>query len=56
MKEVRALLAKINITGTPFAENMPATSLHWIIADADEAVTVESMKDGLKIYDNPTAL
>ena len=24
MKEVRALLAKINITGTPFAENMPA--------------------------------
>ena len=26
MKEVRALLAKINITGTPFAENMPAAS------------------------------
>jgi len=23
MKEVRELLAKINITGTPFAENMP---------------------------------
>ncbi len=39
MKEVRELLAKINITGTPFAENMPAASLHWIIADADEAVT-----------------
>lgn len=56
MKEVRALLAKINITGTPFAENMPAASLHWIIADADEAVTVESMKDGLKIYDNPTGV
>ena len=53
MKEVRELLAKINITGTPFAENMPAASLHWMIADADEAVTVESMKDGLKIYDNP---
>ena len=49
MKEVRELLAKINITGTPFAENMPAASLHWMIADADEAVTVESMKDGLKI-------
>ena len=56
MKEVRALLAKINITGTPFAENMPAASLHWIIADADEAVTVESMKDGLKIYDNPAGV
>ena len=56
MKEVRELLAKINITGTPFAENMPAASLHWIIADADEAVTVESMKDGLKIYDNPAGV
>ena len=56
MKEVRELLAKINITGTPFAENMPAASLHWIIADADEAVTVESMKDGLKIYDNPVGV
>lgn len=56
MKEVRALLAKINITGTPFAENMPAASLHWMIADADEAVTVESMKDGLKIYDNPAGV
>ena len=56
MKEVRELLAKINITGTPFAENMPAASLHWMIADADEAVTVESMKDGLKIYDNPAGV
>ena len=56
MKEVRELLAKINITGTPFAENMPAASLHWIIADADEVVTVESMKDGLKIYDNPAGV
>ena len=56
MKEVRELLAKINITGTPFAENMPAASLHWIIADADEAVTVESMRDGLKIYENPAGV
>ena len=30
--------------------------LHWIIADADEAVTVESMKEGLKIYDNPAGV
>jgi choloylglycine hydrolase len=35
---------------------MPAASLHWIIADADEAVTVESMRDGLKIYENPAGV
>ena len=56
MKEVRALLSKINITATPFAENMPAASLHWIIADETEAVTVESMEDGLKVYDNPVGV
>ena len=30
MDEVRALLAKINLVGTPFAEQFPASQLHWI--------------------------
>ena len=43
MDEVRALLAKINLVGTPFAEQFPASQLHWIIADENEAITVESV-------------
>ena len=35
---------------------LPAAQLHWIIADKDEAITVESMKDGLHIYDNPVGV
>ena len=31
---------------------MPVSSLHWIIADENEAITVESVKEGLKVYDN----
>ena len=27
--------------------------LHWIISDRHASITVESVKDGLKIYDNP---
>lgn len=52
VKEAKELLAKINITNTPFSESLPPAQLHWIIADKDEAVTLECMKDGIHIYDN----
>lgn len=53
VKEAKALLAKINLTGTQFSEMMPPAQLHWILADENEAITVESMADGLHIHDNP---
>ncbi len=56
MDEVRALLAKINLVGTPFAEQFPASQLHWIIADENEAITVESVADGLHVYENPVGV
>lgn len=54
--EVRKLLEKINLIDTPFRADMPAAQLHWIIADKDEAITVECMADGLHIYDNPVGV
>lgn len=51
--EVRALLEKINLTNVPFSEELPVAQLHWIIADHHEAITVESVKEGIRIYDNP---
>lgn len=56
VKEVRELLKNINITNEPFSEKFPLAQLHWIIADKNEAITVESMKDGLKVYDNPVGV
>lgn len=56
MKEVRGLLKRINLTGTPFSPQLPAAGLHWIIADKDDCITVESMADGLHIYDNPVGI
>lgn len=56
VKEVRELIGKINITNIPFNEKMPLAQLHWIIADKNEAITVESIKDGIKIYDNPVGV
>ena len=53
VKEARALLETINLVGTPFSEQLPPAQLHWLLADGEEAITVESMKDGLHIHDNP---
>lgn len=51
--EAKKLLDKINITEEPFNEQLPNGTLHWIIADKETSITVESDEDGLKIYDNP---
>lgn len=56
VKEARLLLAKINLVDTAFSKELPPAQLHWIIADKDEAITVESVKDGLKVYDNPAGV
>lgn len=56
VKEARALLEKINLTNIRFNEKLPLAELHWIIADREEAVTVESVKDGVKVHDNPVGV
>ena len=47
LDEVRALLDRMNLVGTPFGEQLPSAQLHWIIADRNAAITVECMADGL---------
>ena len=51
--EARELIGKINLTAEPFNAHLPAAFLHWLIADRKEAITVESMKDGIHIHENP---
>ena len=54
--EARRLIERINLTGEPFNTHLPAASLHWLIADREEAITVESMQDGIHIHDNPVGV
>lgn len=56
VKEARELLGRINILNTPFNDRMPCAQLHWIIADKDEALTLESVNEGIRIYDNPVGV
>lgn len=54
--EVKALLAKINLRNFPFNAQLTPAELHWHIYDGNEAIVVESVADGLKIYDNPLGI
>lgn len=51
VKAAKELLFDSNITARPF-KDFPCASLHWIIADKEEAITVECMEDGMHIYEN----
>ena len=56
VQEAKNLLKKINLTDRKFNDKLPAAQLHWLIADRKEAITVESVKDGIMVYDNPAGV
>ncbi len=56
VKEAQQLIEKMNFLNEPFNEQLPLAQLHWIIADKTEAITVEAMKGGIKIYENPVGV
>lgn len=56
IKEVKELLGRINLININFSEKLPLSPLHWMISDRNESITVESVKEGMKIYDNPVGI
>lgn len=56
VQDARKLLARLNVADIAFSAQYPPSPLHWIISDRQESITVESLKDGLKVYDNPVGV
>ncbi len=56
LEEARQKLSTMNLTNTQFSKNFPCAQLHWILADASGCIVIESIKDGLHIYDNPVGV
>ena len=56
VKEAKKLIKDINLLNIPFNEKLPVAELHWIISDKEESITVESVIDGIKIYENPVGV
>ena len=51
--DARQALERVNLAQVPFSENLPLSPLHWLLADRKHAVVVESVAQGLRVYDNP---
>ncbi len=56
LTEARQLLEQVNITDTPFCTGLPAAQLHWMVADRTGCLVVESVADGVRVYDDPAGV
>ena len=56
VEKAKELIKNINILDTPFNDKLPVAKLHWIISDNKESITVEAVKEGIKIYENPVGI
>ncbi|MDO7880781.1 choloylglycine hydrolase [Antiquaquibacter soli] len=51
--EAEEALADVTLVEIPFSERFPLSPLHWIISDKSRSIVVESVKEGLRVHDNP---
>lgn len=56
VQKAKAMIENINLTNTPFSKELPLAELHWLICDRNEAITVESVKEGIRVYQNPVGV
>lgn len=56
VQEAKKLIEKINILNISYSDKLPLAQLHWIISDSKETITLESVKEGIKVYDNPVGV
>ncbi len=56
VREARRALQGIQLVRIDFSPSMPLTPLHWHIADKQESIVLEPMRDGLHIHDNPVGV
>ena len=52
IKEVKEKIKRINIINEPYSNNLPLAEVHFIIADKNKSIVIETTKDGMKVYDN----
>lgn len=54
--EARRVLDRINIVRVDFSDSFPVTPLHWMIADKDCSIVLETLAGGIQIYENPVGI
>ncbi len=54
--EVEEKLAEVNIVNEAFSKDLPLSQLHWMISDKKRSIVVETLSNGMRIYENPTGV
>lgn len=54
--QAKELLSTASILNEAFSDSLPLTPLHWMIADGRECAVVESVAEGLRVYDDPVGV
>lgn len=54
VQEARNVIKQLNVLDEAFAKEVPNSPLHWIISDKKESIVIETCKDGMHVYENPT--
>lgn len=54
--EARGLLENIVVTDEGFSRALPPAPLHFMLADGQECLVVEAVREGLRLYGNPTGV
>ena len=53
VSEAKHMLENTTVTDTKFSDSLPPSPLHWMIADKESSIVIESTKKGTEIFDNP---
>lgn len=56
VEEAKRRLAALNVVNDSFSEALPATQLHWMLADGERSIVVEAVQERLNVYDNPAGV
>ena len=54
--DAKRLLRDVCITNEAFSRELPPSPLHWMVADQHAAMVVESVAEGVMLYDDPFAV
>ena len=55
VEQVRRVLPDLEVAALPLGK-LPLAPLHWMVADGRDCLVVESVAEGLKVYDNPAGV
>lgn len=54
--EAEEMLTAVNIIKESFSQALPLSPLHWMVSDANRSIVIETLENGMRVYENPTGV